>query len=69
MAKLMIAIIFGVLISACASAPRSSIGLYGPKPVAQDIKGSSAQYSETRTVNFTRQEVFEATNTALLRLG
>lgn len=58
-----------ILLSGCASAPPSTVGMYGPSPVAQSISGSNAQAIIYRVVNFTSEEVFEATKTAMLRLG
>lgn len=70
MVRIFIALmILGIGLSGCASAPPSAAGLYGPKLIKQQLKISSAQYTDTRVVNFTRQEVFEAANTALLRIG
>jgi hypothetical protein len=62
-------IIIAGFLSGCASAPPSVVGLYGPEPVKQDIAGSNAQAIVDRTVEFTKDEVFDATKSAMLRLG
>lgn len=69
MKNIVIAVVTLLISSACAtSGPPSAVGLYGPNPVSQNI-GSSAQASVSRNVEFTHDEVFEATKNALLRLG
>ncbi len=69
MTRLLCLFIAAMLLVSCASAPPSAAGLYGPEPVAQDISGSNAQSIVSRTVNYTSEEIFEATKTAMLRLG
>jgi len=59
-----------LLLNACSTnAPPSAAGLYGPRPEAQKISGSKAQGKAFRMDDYTREEVFEASNSALLRLG
>jgi len=58
-----------LFLMACSSTPPSSIGMYGPAAVAQDISGSNGQAVVFRLVEFTSEEVFEAAKTAMLRLG
>lgn len=69
-------IFFGLItlsIVSCAiiepTQPPSTIGLYGPKPVAQDIRGSSAQAIIDRQVTFSSEEVFAAAKQVFLREG
>ena len=57
------------ILTSCASAPPSVAGLYGPDPVSQSISGSNAQALINRVLEFTDEEVFEATKSAMLRLG
>jgi len=57
------------LLSGCGSSTITSIGVYGDKPIAQNIKGSYSQGMTSRVVEFTSEECFEATKTALLRKG
>ncbi len=64
------ALLFLPLVGCLVGAPPpSAVGLYGPNPELQDIPGSNGQGLVTRTVEFTSEEVYEATNTAMLRLG
>jgi|SRR5687768_15151566 hypothetical protein len=58
-----------VFLSACVSAPPSSVGMYGDQPVPQRVAGSNAQGSSFRVVEFSRDEAFEAAKKAFLRLG
>ena len=58
-----------MFLSACVSAPPSSMGVYGDQPVAQRVAGSNAQGSSFRVVEFSRDEAFEAAKKAFLRLG
>lgn len=58
-----------VLLCACSSAPPSTVGMYGDQPVPQRVPGSNAQGSAFRVVEFSRDEAFEATKKAFLRLG
>ena len=69
MKKLNIIILILILAGCLSNAPPSVVGLYGPTPVKQDISGSNAQALVFRVVEFTGEEVFEATKSAMLRLG
>ena len=60
------------LIAGCSSmsgAPPNSAGLYGDQPVKQSIPGSNAEYMGTRTFDYGFADVFEASKTALFRMG
>lgn len=69
MKNLLIIIACSMILAGCASAPPSAANLYGPNPVSQKIPGSNAQGSAFRGVEFTSEEVYEATKSAMLRLG
>lgn len=59
-----------VALCSCYSSNRPrAVGLYGPDPIKQHIPGSNAQAIVERQVEFNNEEVFEASKTALLRLG
>lgn len=59
-----------ITLCSCYSVNRPrAVGLYGPEPVKQSIPGSNAQAIVDRQVEFNSEEVFEASKTALLRLG
>lgn len=66
--KKLAAVMF-VLLCGCSTAPPSTIGMYGDEPVPQRVSGSNAQGSAFRVVEFSRDEAFEATKKAFLRLG
>lgn len=62
-----------MLLLSCAvftpTEPPSTIGLYGPEPVNQDIPGSSTQALFTFHLPYSSEEVFEAAKLAMLRNG
>jgi hypothetical protein len=58
-----------VFLCACTTAPPSAVGKYGDQPLPQRVPGSNAQGSAFRVVEFSRDEAFEATKKAFLRLG
>ena len=58
-----------LFLSGCVDfAPQSSAGLYGPRPVQQEIRGSKAQAMESQIVDFTRDQVLAAAETAIQKL-
>jgi hypothetical protein len=69
MFRILCVISVALLLGSCVSAPPRAVGLYGPEPVKQSIPGSNAQAIVSRSVEFNSEEIFEATKTAILRLG
>lgn len=64
-----LAILLALFLSACVElAPQSAAGLYAPKPVAQQIRGSRAQALESRLLDFTGDEVYAAASAAISSL-
>ncbi len=58
------------LLSGCGSSVGpSAVGMYGPKPVKQKISGSNEQAIKSRILEFSSEDMYEATKTAMLRLG
>lgn len=53
----------------CSNAPPTSRGLYAKEPVPVKVRGSNAQALLTRVLDFSKDEVLEATAKAMLRLG
>lgn len=62
-------VLSALLLAGCSSAPPTSRGLYGNEPVPAKVRGSNAQAMLTRVLDFSRDEVYEATSKAMLRLG
>lgn len=56
-------------LAGCTSAPPTSRGLYADEPVRSKVRGSNGQAMLTRAMDFSKDEVYEATAKAMLRLG